>query len=238
MSQCIHSTCPKCLPRPRFLAWVPIPTVHCADRPSSIYLGGSPPCSPGSTREPSPLCRDSKASTSLLPSPTYLVFQALDLSPFGIDVFIQNLELTLSGRGGLRQPLTQAGHFVLQVRYHGVFVFRFKFKIRETADFFPQQQNDFILGGGQMGSVPGVGLGRKAEPTFKNVGKTRCNSFGRVRTGGEGKKQTFKVISTAWKTSQSQEFVENDILVYRLCNRGLQLTGTENFLSCKIILSR
>lgn len=76
-----------------------------------------------------------------------------------------------------------------------------------------------------MGSVPGVGLGRKAEPTFKNVGKTRCNSFGRVRTGGEGKKQTFKVISTAWKTSQSQEFVENDILVYRLCNRGLQLTA-------------
>ena len=89
-----------------------------------------------------------------------------------------------------------------------------------------------------MGSLPGVGLGRKAEPTSKNVRKTRCNSFGRVRTGGEGKKQTFKVISTAWKTSQSQEFGENDILVERLCNRCLQLTGTENFLSCKIILSR
>lgn len=67
---------------------------------------------------------DSKVSES-----TYLVFQALDLSVFGIDVLIQILQPTLLGRGGLRQPLAQAGHFILQLRYHRVFVFGFKFKI-------------------------------------------------------------------------------------------------------------
>lgn len=66
---------------------------------------------------------------------SYLAFQVLDLFLFGIDVFVQHLKLlrdlplTLPGGGCLRQLLAQAGHFVLQAGYDGIFVLRVKFKI-------------------------------------------------------------------------------------------------------------
>ena len=91
----------------------------------------------------------------------------------GIIVFLQNLELgrdhplILPGGGCFRQLLAQVGHFVLKVHDHGIFVFGFEFEIRETADFFSQQQNYFILGGGQMGSLVGVGLGVRLGPLKK-----------------------------------------------------------------------
>lgn len=104
----------------------------------------------------------------------------------------------LPGGGGVRQPLTQAGHFVLQASYHGVFVLRFQLKIRESADFFSQQQNDFILGEARR-DVTRCGSQCKAETIKKNLGKTQCNSFGKVRAAGR-EKADFQ-CSVTWKTS-------------------------------------
>ena len=119
---------------------------------------------------------------------------------------MQNLKLgrdhplLLPGGSCFQQLLPQVGHLVLQACYHRVFVFRFKFKIGETADFFSQQQNYFILGGGQMGNLLGVGLGVRLSPF-----KERQEKYGIILWEGEGrqggKKQTFKAISVTWKIS-------------------------------------
>lgn len=44
------------------------------------------------------------------------------------------------------------------------------------------------------------GSGGKAVPTYKNVGKKQCNSFGKVRTGREGK-DSLSRLSATWKAS-------------------------------------
>lgn len=122
-------------------------------------------------------------------SESYLAFQVLDLSLWVVDILTRTRKLLRGhplapGGGDVQQLLTQAGQLVLQVDDHGVFVLGFELKIRQTGDFFAQQQNQFILRGG--GGVTGGGPGGEVKPTQTHTGGEWCHSFWQVRAGGGG----------------------------------------------------
>ena len=169
---CAHLPC--CADHPFLAGWV---ASHLASLP---HVPRAPPetCHPVSSLQ----------GLGQLVSESYLVFQVLDLSLWVVDVFIWTRKLLRGhplapGGGCIQQLLTQAGQFILQVYDHGVFVLGFEFKIRETGDFFSQQQNYFILQGGQAGSSLGVRLWARRSPS-KHAHEEGCHSFWKARAGG------------------------------------------------------